>query len=62
MSRKEIFEVTVKKVHETEKAWLVTDGSNRDWFPKSLYELDENRDGTFTLTGPVFMLKEKGFL
>lgn len=62
MSRKEIFDVTVTKIHATDKAWLVSDGTKQDWFPKSLYELEENRDGTWTLTGPVFMLKEKGFL
>lgn len=62
MARKEIFDVTVKKIHATDKAWLVNDGTRQDWFPKSMYELEDNGDGTHTLTGPVSMLKEKGFV
>lgn len=60
---KELEDVTVELRHETEKAYLVSDGGKEPkWFPKSQCELERNRDGTFTLTAPVWLLKEKGFL
>ena len=62
MPRSELCDITVKLVYETPKAWLVDDGTRKEWFPKSLYECDENSDGTHTLTGPEYMLKDKGFL
>lgn len=62
MPRSQLFDITVKLVHQTDKAWLVDDGDRKEWFPKSSYECDPNPDGTHTLTGPEYLLKEKGFL
>lgn len=59
---KEIEDVTVELRHETEKAYLVSDGGEPKWFPKSQVELEKNRDGTYVLTAPVWLLKDKGFI
>jgi hypothetical protein len=63
MPKSDIFDVAVKLIHETEKAYLVTaDEKEKVWFPKSMCELEENQDGTYTLTAKTFMLKEKGLI
>ena len=40
-------EIEASIIRETEKAWLLDDGSRQSWVPKSQYE--DNGDGTFTL-------------
>ncbi len=62
MPKRELFDVTVKLIHETEKAFLVDDGKTKAWFPKSLVEMEKNPDGTYTLTAPENFLAEKGFI
>lgn len=51
----------VQLVHETEKAYLVDDGTVQAWLPKSLTELEKNADGTYTCTIPRRTFEEKGF-
>lgn len=43
---------------ESERAWLIFDGSVEVWLPKSLAE--DNGDGTFTL--PEWLATEKGLV
>lgn len=63
MPKKEIFDIAVEVLHTTPKAWLVTDGTKKDWFPKSQCECEkDDRTGQYTLTAPVWLLKEKGFV
>jgi hypothetical protein len=57
-----LHDVNVKLVHETPKAWLVDDGSGEEWFPKSVCELEPRQDGTWDLTAPEWLLKDKGFI
>jgi hypothetical protein len=46
-----LIDLTVTLVHETEKAWLIDDGTKKTWVPKSWAELEKNPDGkTWTLT------------
>lgn len=67
MSRSSLEDVTVDLVHETDKAWLVTDGTMRDgkrvevWIPKSQAELERNGKA-WTLTAPEWLLTDKGLL
>lgn len=44
--------------HETERAFLIFDGDQEVWLPKS--QVERNDDGTFTL--PEWLAKEKGLL
>lgn len=58
--------------HETEKAWLVTDGikdaegrENKTWLPKSQCQLEDDphdsaKPATFSI--PVWLAEEKGFV
>jgi hypothetical protein len=66
--KSDLEDVGVDLVHETEKAWLVTDGTivdgelNRVWVPKSQAELDKTTRPLFTLTAPEWLLKDKGLI
>jgi hypothetical protein len=59
MSASELHDLIVEKRGESEKAILVSDGTREAWLPKSQVEIEENRDGTLTLTAPVWLLEEK---
>jgi hypothetical protein len=55
--------VNCKLIHETERAWLVTDdGTNRFWIPKSQGEVYKREDGTLDLFAEEWLLKEKGLI
>lgn len=56
-----LIDITVTLVHETEKAWLVNDGSKKVWIPKSLAELEQNGP-TWTLTLTERLAQEKGLI
>jgi hypothetical protein len=60
----DLVDVIVQLHHETEKAWLVSDGtSTPTWIAKSMAELETNPGGkTHTLTGPEWVLLEKGLI
>jgi hypothetical protein len=44
--------------HETSRAYLIFDGDQEVWLPKS--QCEKNTDGTFTL--PEWLAKEKGLI
>lgn len=46
MSKSTLVQISVELVHETEKAWLLNDGTQKVWFPKSWGELEKAEDGT----------------
>ena len=54
----ELCDITAEVRAETEKAWLLWDGSVRAWVPKT--EVEDNGDGTFTM--PEWLAIEKGFV
>lgn len=72
MSRNEPYDICVELIRETAAAWLVTDGTmsghglmerpEEVWVPKSQCELDDNGDGTWTLTAPEWLLESKGLI
>jgi len=55
---KELFDLAAEVHHETEKAWLLNDGTRKAWVAKSTAE--DNGDGTFTM--PLWVAKDKGFV
>lgn len=64
----ELIDVTLKVLHETEKAYLVTEGlTDKDgkektaWLPKSQVEGDIEVSKTCTVTMPRWLFEEKGF-
>ena len=61
MSRSSLIDLTVILVHETEKAWLLDDGSKKCWIAKSQGEL-EARGPTWVLTLPEWLAQEKGLI
>lgn len=54
--------VNVKVRRETEKAWLVDDGSQEVWMPKSQCELYLREDDTCDLFAEEWILKAKGMI
>ena len=60
-----VLDITVKRVHETARAVLFSDGDKEFWVPKSMLaddgiiELVENKDGTVTLTAPEWWLIDR---
>ncbi len=69
---RELVEVSLFIRHETERAWLVTDGTkdaesreNKVWLPKSQCQLDEDPQDSSnpaTFSVPVWLAEEKGFV
>lgn len=57
----DLIDIAVDLKAETDKAWLVFDGTKQGWVPKSQAELykEGNR---ITLTLPAWLAEEKGFL
>ncbi len=58
MPKSELFDMAAKKLHETDKAIRLTDGTKTAWLPKQFVQ--DNNDGTFTI--PDWLAIEKGFV
>lgn len=58
MGRDDLIEIAADVLHETEKAWLISDGGEAVWVPKS--QVEDNGDGTFTM--PEWLARAKGFI
>jgi hypothetical protein len=54
--RARLTDIACQVRRETERAWLIFDGSVEVWLPKS--QVENNGDGTFTL--PEWLATEKG--
>lgn len=53
-----LVEIAAEIVHETDKAYLLSDGVRKAWVPKSVTQ--DNDDGTFTM--PERLAQEKEFI
>lgn len=53
--RSDLIDIAAELRHETERAFLVFDGTRTVWLPKS--QVEQNDDGTFTM--PEWLAKEK---
>ena len=60
--KKELYDISVELIHETTKAWLISDGKAEVWIPKSQAELSRENDGTYTLTAPDWFLQSKDLI
>lgn len=58
MGKSDLIDIALIVKHETDKAWLVNDGDNDVWLPKS--QAESNEDGTFTM--PEWLALEKRFI
>jgi hypothetical protein len=54
----ELFDLAAELRHETEKAYLLHDGTKQAWVPKS--QVEDNGDGTYTM--PLWLATERGFV
>ena len=63
-SDKNYIEITVDIKHETERAYLISDGDNEAWIPKSQLEDDpEHVSGeTYTIIIPEWLAQDKGLV
>lgn len=56
-------DITVEIKHETEKAWLVSDGSSEVWIAKSQGEMERSANKKiYTLTIPEWLASDKGLI
>lgn len=53
-----LVDITAEIRHETDKAFLLFDGTREAWVPKS--QVQDNEDGTFTM--PVWLATDKEFI
>lgn len=53
-----LVEIVGEIEHETERAWLVSNGDFKEWLPKS--EVTDNSDGTFSV--PLWLARRKGLV
>lgn len=58
MVKKELVDIAAQLKRETPKAFLLYDGKEDTWVPKSMVE--NNGDGTFTM--PEWLANDKGFI
>lgn len=58
MSSPELVEIAAELRHETDKAYLLFDGTRTAWVPKS--QVEDNGDGTFTM--PEWLAQDKEFI
>lgn len=54
----DIIEIAADLRHETEKAFLLYDGSKEIWVPKA--QVENNNDGTFSM--PEWLAMDKEFI
>ena len=54
----ELVEIAAEIRHETEKAYLLFDGTREAWVPKS--QVENNNDGTFTM--PTWLAERAEFI
>jgi hypothetical protein len=54
--------INCKLLRETEKAWLIDDGSQEVWMPKSQGEMYKRGDGTWDLFAEEWILKAKDLI
>jgi hypothetical protein len=57
-ARSDLVEISAELRHETDRAWLIFDGSREVWIPKS----QAQRDGPATFTMSERLATEKGLI
>lgn len=62
MSEAQLTDIAAELRHETDRAYLIWDGTQQVWLPKSQTEAFHQRDKTWTFTLPEWLAKEKGLI
>ena len=68
MTSHKLYDIQVEFKHETLKAVLYSDGVKDFWVPKSALaadgyiQVEDNANGSITLTAPEFWLHERGLI
>ena len=58
-----MIEITLEVHHETDEAYLVSDGDEREWIPKSQVKVLAEIDVDYVeVEMPEWLAKEKGFI
>jgi hypothetical protein len=57
--KSDVIDISVELKAKTPKAIRVYDGTIECWLPLSQIEYEVNRDGTYTVTLPEWLAKEK---
>ena len=58
-----MIEITLEVHHETDEAYLVSDGGEREWIPKSQVKVLAEIDVDYVeVEMPEWLAKEKGFI
>ena len=58
-----MIEITLEVHHETDEAYLVSDGGEREWIPKSQVKVfAEIGENLIEVEMPEWLAKEKGFI
>lgn len=58
----ELYDFSCQLKVETEKAWLVFDGEEDFWLPKSQCEMEKQFDGSYVAIVPQWLAEEKGII
>jgi len=58
MSDAQLIDIAAEIKHETDRAYLLDDGTRKAWVPKS--QVEDNGDGTFTM--PEWLARDKEFI
>ncbi len=58
MKKHDIIEIEAEKLHETERAILISDGKTKAWISKD--HIQNNEDGTFSM--PEWIALDKGLI
>lgn len=62
MTKSDLIDISCTLVHSTSKAWLINDGKREVWIPKSVGEMEQQRDMTYVLTLPERWAFDKGLI
>lgn len=62
MTNRNLHDIAVEVLGETEKAWRLSNGENVAWFPKSQCEVEKSASGGMILTAPFWLLNEKEWI
>lgn len=54
----DLVDIDAEIIHETDLAFLLSDGTTETWVPKS--QVEDNGDGTFTM--PEWLAMDKGLI
>lgn len=58
----DLVDLDLDLIHQTDRAFLVSDGNAKVWLPKSAVEYEEKKPGHGTFTMPEKLAADKGLV